>query len=49
VEQPTVGRLEGVGPPTEVDDYSTIKMEGGHVPGLKEECRLGGTWTECPK
>jgi hypothetical protein len=28
VEQPTVGRLEGMGAPAEVDGGSTIEMEG---------------------
>jgi hypothetical protein len=48
VEQPTASRLEDVGPPPEVDGGSTAAMEGGHVAGLKAECRLGGTWAERP-
>jgi hypothetical protein len=46
VEQPVAGRLEDVGPPAEVDGGSTIEMKGDHMVGLKEECRLGGTWVE---
>jgi hypothetical protein len=49
VEQPVVGRLEGVGSPVKLDGDSTTKMEGDHVAGLKEECRPGGTWSECPQ
>jgi hypothetical protein len=43
-----VGRLEDMGPPTEMDSGSTVEIEGGHVAGLKEECRPGGTWAERP-
>jgi hypothetical protein len=35
VEQPAAGRLEGVGPPAEVDGGSTAAMKVGHVAGLK--------------
>jgi hypothetical protein len=49
VEQPAAGRLEDVGPPTEVDGDSTTETEGDHVAGLKEGCRPGGTWAERPK
>jgi hypothetical protein len=48
VEQPTAGRLGGVGPLAEVDGDSTIEMEGDHVAGLKEGCRPSGTWAERP-
>jgi hypothetical protein len=48
VEQPVVGRLEGMGSPAEVDGDSTAKMEGDHVVGLKEGCRPGDTWVERP-
>jgi hypothetical protein len=48
VEQPAAGRLEDVGPPAKVDGGSTTEMEGDHVVGLKEECRLGGTLVERP-
>jgi hypothetical protein len=43
-----MGRLEGVGPPIEVDGGSTAVMKVGHVAGLKAECKPGGTWAECP-
>jgi hypothetical protein len=49
VEQPTVGRLEDMGPPTKVDGGSSIEMEGDHVAGPKDECRLSGTWVERPQ
>jgi hypothetical protein len=49
VEQPTMGRLEGVGPPTEVDGDFPAEMEGDHMAGLREECRPGSTWEECPQ
>jgi hypothetical protein len=48
VEQPAGGRLEGVGPPAEVDGDSTAEMEGDHEVGLKVECRPSGTWVEHP-
>jgi hypothetical protein len=48
VEQPAVGRLEGVQPPAEVDGDSTTEMEGDHVASLKEGCRPSGTWAERP-
>jgi hypothetical protein len=48
VEQPTAGRREGVGPPTEADHGSTTAMEGDHVVGKKAECRPGSTWAERP-
>jgi hypothetical protein len=46
VEQPAMGRFEDVGPPAEVDAGSTTATKGGHVAGLKVECRSGGTWVE---
>jgi hypothetical protein len=49
VEQPATGRLEDVGPPAKVDGGSTAETEGDHIAGLKEECRPGGTWVECPQ
>jgi hypothetical protein len=42
VEQLLAGRMEGVGPPAEVDSGSTAEMEGDHVAGLMEECRPCG-------
>jgi hypothetical protein len=48
VEQLSAGRLEGVGPPAEVDSGSTTKTEGDHVAGPMEECRPGGIWVERP-
>jgi hypothetical protein len=48
VEQPTAGKLEGVGPPAEVDGGSTAMTKVGHVAGLKAQCKLGGTWVEHP-
>jgi hypothetical protein len=48
VEQPAMGRLEGVGPPAEVDGGSTTATKVGHVAGLKVEYKPGGTWAECP-
>jgi hypothetical protein len=48
VEQPAVSRLEDMGPPAELDGGSTVVTKGGHVAGLKEECRLGNTWAEGP-
>jgi hypothetical protein len=30
-----VGRLEGMGPPAEVDSDSTTEMEGDHMAGMK--------------
>jgi hypothetical protein len=47
VEQLAMGRLEGVGPPTEVDGDSIVETNGDHVAGLKEWCRPSGTWAEC--
>jgi hypothetical protein len=49
VEQPTAGRREDVGPPTVVDTGSTTVTKGGHMAGLKAECRPGGTWAERPR
>jgi hypothetical protein len=49
VDQPAEGRPDDVGPPAEVDGSSTAKLEGDHKAGLKEECRLGGTWAEDPQ
>jgi hypothetical protein len=49
VEQPATGRLEDVGLLAEVDGGSTTAMNGGHVAGLKDKCRPGGTWAECPR
>jgi hypothetical protein len=47
VEQLATGRLEDVGPPAEVDGGSTVVMKGGgHMAGLKVECRPDGTWVE---
>jgi hypothetical protein len=40
--------LEDVGSPAEMDGDSTIEAEGGHMAGLKEECRPDGTWVERP-
>jgi hypothetical protein len=48
VEQPTAGRLEGVGPPAEVDGDSTTETEGDHMASLKEGCTRGDTWVWCP-
>jgi hypothetical protein len=48
VEQPIMGRLEDMGPLAEVDGGSTAMTKGGHVAGLKVECRPGGTWVEQP-
>jgi hypothetical protein len=48
VEQPAMGRREDVEPPAEVDGGSTAAMKGGHVAGLKAECRLCGTWAKRP-
>jgi hypothetical protein len=49
VEQSAMGRLEDVGPPTEVDGDSTVETEGDHMAGLKEGCRPGGTSAEHPQ
>jgi hypothetical protein len=49
VEQPVVGTLEDVWPPTNMDGGSTAKTEGDHVASLKEECRRDGTWVERPQ
>jgi hypothetical protein len=49
VEQMTMGRLEGVGPPTEVDGDSTTEMEGDHTTGVTEGCRPSGTWAKRPQ
>jgi hypothetical protein len=46
VEQLAAGRLEDMRPPTEVDGGSTTEMEGGHVVGMREECRPGSTWAK---
>jgi hypothetical protein len=44
-----VGRLEGMGPPAEVDGDSTTEMEGDHMAGMKGGgCRPSGTWAEHP-
>jgi hypothetical protein len=43
LEQLTVGRLEGVGPPVEVDGDSTVETKGDHVAGLMEGCRPSST------
>jgi hypothetical protein len=48
VDQPAVGRLEDVGPPTEEDGGSTATTKGDHMAGVKVECKLGGTWVEHP-
>jgi hypothetical protein len=48
VVQSTAGRLEDVGPPSEVDGGSTAVMKEGDVAGLKVGCRPGGTWAEQP-
>jgi hypothetical protein len=48
MEQPTMGRLEDVGPPAEVDNYSTAQTEGDHLAGLREECTPSGTWAKRP-
>jgi hypothetical protein len=48
VEQPTVGMWEDMGPPAEVDAGSTAAVKGGHVAGLKAECRPVGIWAERP-
>jgi hypothetical protein len=48
VEQPAVGRLEGMGPPAEVDGGSNAAMKMGHVAGLKAKCKPGSTWVEHP-
>jgi hypothetical protein len=44
-----MGRLEDVGPPAEVNDGSTAETEGDHMVVLKEECRPGCSWAECPQ
>jgi hypothetical protein len=46
VEQSVVGRLEGMGPPAEVDGDFTAEMEGDHVASQEEGCRLSGTWAK---
>jgi hypothetical protein len=43
LEQLTVGRLEGMRPPVEVDGDSTVETKGDHVAGLMEGCRPSGT------
>jgi hypothetical protein len=37
MEQPAAGRLEDVGPTTEVDGGSTTETKGDHVDSLMEE------------
>jgi hypothetical protein len=49
VEQPAAGRREDVGSPADVDAGSTAATKGGHMAGLKAECRPGGTWAERPR
>jgi hypothetical protein len=49
VEQSSMSRLEGMGPPAEVDSDSTTETEGDHMAGLKEGCRPSGTWAEGPQ
>jgi hypothetical protein len=49
VEQPVVGRLEGVVPLTEVEGGSTAMTEGDHVAVLAEGCRPDGIWAERPQ
>jgi hypothetical protein len=49
VEQTAMGRLEDMGPPAEVVSGSTTEIDGDHMVGLTEECRLGGTWVEHPR
>jgi hypothetical protein len=48
VEQPAVGRLEGMEPPVEVDGDSATQAEGDHMAGLKEGCRPSGSWVQRP-
>jgi hypothetical protein len=44
-----MGRLEDMGPPTDVDGGSTTVTKGYHVAGLNLECAPSGTWAEHPQ